>query len=58
MKIQVEVIRMIGKKEDVKYNIAMKKLKEYVAKAIGKEYVKDGDISWIDALKKTKAMLA
>jgi hypothetical protein len=55
--IQTEVIKMIVKKDGINYPSAMKKLKEYITEAIGKPYVKDGDISYIDALKKTKAHL-
>ena len=54
MKLQVEVIKAIGVKEGIKYNEAMKKLKEYVKKAIGGDHKEKG-VAWIDALKKVKA---
>ena len=54
-KVQAEVIKMIVAKEGIIFREAMKKLKSYVAKALGKEYVKGGDITWKDALEKTKA---
>ena len=56
--LQTEVIKMIVKKDGINYPAAMKKLKEYTTKALGKPYEKDGDITYIDALKKTKAMLS
>ena len=56
--IQTEVIKMIVQKDGIKYPQAMKKLKEYITKAIGKPYEKGGDITYMDALKKTKAMLS
>ena len=55
--LQTEVIKMIVKKDGINYPSAMGKLKEYVAKALGKPYEKGGDITYIDALKKTKAYL-
>ena len=33
-------------------------LKEYITEALGKPYEKDSDITYIDALKKTKAHLS
>jgi hypothetical protein len=56
-KIQTEVIKMIASKKGIKYNIALKELKKTVEKAIGKPYVSGGDITWMDALKKTKQYL-
>jgi hypothetical protein len=56
--IQTEVIKMIVEKEGIKYPQAMKMLKEYITKALGKPYEKGGDISYMDALKKTKDMLS
>ena len=56
--IQTEVIKMIVAKDGINYPQAMKKLKEYVAKALGHPYEKGGAITYIDALKKTKAMLS
>ena len=53
----VEVIKMIVVKDSINYPAAMKKLGTYIAKAIGKPYEKGGDITYIDALKKTKTML-
>ena len=49
---------MIVKKDDIKYPAAMKKLKEYITEALGKPYVSGGDITYIDALKKTKVHLS
>ena len=56
--LQTEVIKMIVAKDSINYPQAMKKLKEYVAKALGHPYEKGGEITYIDALKKTKAMLS
>ena len=56
--IQTEVIKMIVAKDGIKYPQAMKKLKEYITKALGHPYEKGGDITYMDALKKTKAMLS
>lgn len=62
MKIQADVIRLIIKKEGgntkCSWKDGIKKLKSYVKKAIGKEYKKGGDITWSDALNKTKTMLS
>jgi hypothetical protein len=55
--LMVEVIKMIVVKDSINYPAAMKKLGTYIAKAIGKPYEKGGDITYIDALKKTKTML-
>ena len=55
--IQTEVIKMIAEKENTNYPGGMKKLKEYLKKALGKPYVKNGDITYIDALKKVKDMI-
>lgn len=52
--IQTEVIKMIVDKEGVNYPQAMKRLKSYVACALGKPYEKRDNITWMDALKKTK----
>ena len=49
---------MIVAKDGINYPQAMKKLKEYVTKALGHPYEKGGSISYLDALKKTKAMLS
>ena len=56
--IQTEVIKMIVAKDGINYPAAMKKLKEYMTKALGKPYEKGGDITYMDALKKTKDMLS
>ena len=40
--LQTEVIKMIAVKEKTNYPGAMRKLKEYMKKALGKEYVKGG----------------
>ena len=56
MKIQVEVIKAIAAKEGIKYNEAMRKLKEYVKKAIGGDHKEKG-VAWIDALKKVKSSM-
>jgi len=55
--IQTEVIKMIAEKENTNYPGGMKKLKEYLKKALGNPYVKGGDIPYIDALQKVKDML-
>ena len=55
--LQTEIIKMIVKKDGIKYPAAMKKLKEYITEALGKPYVSGGDIT-LDALKKTKAHLS
>ena len=67
MKVQSEVVALIKKrieKEDPgikqSHKEALKQMKSYVAKAIGKPYVKasdGGDIKWIDALIITKKYL-
>ena len=56
--LQTEIIKMIMAKDGINYPAAMGKLKEYVSKALGKPYEKGGDITYIDALKKTKAYLS
>ena len=61
MKTQAEVVRLIIKKEGGKdkcsWKDGIKKLKPYIKKAIGKEYKKGGDITWGEAINKTKVML-
>jgi len=58
-KVQTEVIKMIAAKDGINYPQAMKKLKEYIAKALGKSWddAKAEGITWYDALVKTKAYL-
>ena len=56
--LQTEIIKMIVKKDGINYPSAMKKLKEYITEALGKPYVSGGDITYIDALKKTKEHLS
>jgi len=53
MTIQANLIKEIAKKEDINFPQAMKKLKSYIAKALGHPYEKGGNISYEDALKKT-----
>ena len=55
--LQTEVIKMIVKKDGINYPSAMKELKQYMTKALGKPYVSGGDITYIDALEKTKKSL-
>ena len=63
-KIQAEVVKMIIEIEqknnpDFKlYKNGLKKLKTYIKEATGKEYIKDGNMSWMDALTKTKDYLS
>ena len=45
---------MIVEKDGINFPAAMKKLKEYVAKAIGKPYEKDQGMTYVEALEKTK----
>ena len=54
--LQTEVIKMIVKKDGLKYPQAMKKLKEHMTAALGKPYAdaKAEGMSYIDALKKQK----
>ena len=48
---------MITKKDSINYPQAMKKLKEYMSKALGKPYVKDEGTTYIEALQITKKHL-
>ena len=56
MKMQVDLVKQIREVEkDITYIEGIKLLKsKYIKYVIGKPYVKDGDISWADALKKIK----
>ena len=59
--LQTEVIKAIAAKEGINYRDAIKKLKEHVRKAIGMSWddaKAQGKMTWMDALKKTKAMLS
>ena len=55
--LQNEVIKIIAHKYKLGYKLASSKLNEYIKKAIGKDFVKGGDITWTEALQKTKEML-
>ena len=55
MKLQTEMIKKIAEKEGIKYNEAMKKLKDHIAKAIGMpwdEAKASGKMTWMEALQK------
>ena len=49
--LQLEILG--AKKEDIKFPQAMKKLKSYIAKALGHPNEKGGDVTYEEALKKT-----
>lgn len=57
MKVQSEVTKMIREKESINHKEALTKLKHYFQLANGKEYVKNGDIKWLDGLVKIKNYL-
>ena len=57
MKVQAEVTKLIKEKEGINHKEALKKLKSFFELANGQPYVKNGDITWLDGLLKTKEYL-
>ena len=58
MAIQTEVTRLIKEKEQINHKEALKKLKHYFELANKQPYEKNGTISWMDGLLKTKEYLS
>ena len=50
--LQIKILKKIVVKDKIIYSEAMKKLKYYMEQAIGKPYEKNGDLSYVDTLKK------
>ena len=53
--MQQNLLKLIKEKEGINHPQAMKKMKDYVKKALGKNWedAKAEGMSWVDALKKT-----